>query len=231
MLDPETPDEVREKIASDAKSRIESGGALKHDESWGMRKMAYDIERRTEADYRFYRFAGEKPLLDELDHNLKITDGVLRFRIFRVDPRSPLITPPDPTSMAPRPARKDGRGGSHDDEGDLASVVKRRRVVGPAAPVAPAASEVAPEAPAAAEAAPEAPAAAEAEPEAPAAAEAEPAAEALPSRLRKRLSPRPPHLMRPKPSRPPSPSRIVGGFAIRLRPRGGRDRRMPTYHR
>ena len=56
-----------------------------------MRKLAYEIHQRTEADYRFFRFEGEKPLLDELNHNLKITDGVLRFRIFKVDPRSPVI--------------------------------------------------------------------------------------------------------------------------------------------
>ena len=31
----------------------------------------------------------ESPVLDELDHSLKITDGVLRFRIFKVDPRFP----------------------------------------------------------------------------------------------------------------------------------------------
>src|SRR5207244_3600029 len=71
MLDPEVEDDQRDKIAADARSRIESDGTLKHDESWGMRKMAYDIRQRTEADYRFYRFVGEKPLLDALDHNLK----------------------------------------------------------------------------------------------------------------------------------------------------------------
>jgi small subunit ribosomal protein S6 len=115
MLDPDTSDEQREKIASDARTRIESGGALKHDESWGMRKMAYDINQRTEADYRFYRFVGERPLLDELDHNLKITDGVLRFRIFRVDPRAPLITPPDPSAVTQRaPRRGDRRDGASD---------------------------------------------------------------------------------------------------------------------
>ncbi|HEX6985503.1 MAG TPA: hypothetical protein VF170_09010, partial [Planctomycetaceae bacterium] len=32
--------------------------------------------------------------LDELNHNLRIADGVLRFRIFKVDPTSPAIVPP-----------------------------------------------------------------------------------------------------------------------------------------
>jgi hypothetical protein len=48
MLDPEMPEERREQIASEARRRIESGGALKHDTAWGMRKLAYEIRQRTE---------------------------------------------------------------------------------------------------------------------------------------------------------------------------------------
>ena len=106
MLDPEIPDERREQIASEARKRIESGGSLKHDTSWGMRKLAYEIQQRTEADYRFFRFETEGGLLDDLNHNLRIADGVLRFRVFKVDPRSPAIVPPAPlTTSAATPAR------------------------------------------------------------------------------------------------------------------------------
>ena len=99
MLDPEAPDERRDQIATIARGRIESGGSLKTEKAWGLRKMAYEIQQRNEADYRFFRFETESPLLDELDHNLKITDGVLRFRIFKVDPDAPVIEPPPPTSL------------------------------------------------------------------------------------------------------------------------------------
>jgi small subunit ribosomal protein S6 len=100
MLDPEIPEERREQIASEARTRIESGGQLKHDTSWGMRKLAYEIRQRTEADYRFFRFETQGGLLDELDHNLRIADGVLRFRIFKVDPGSPAIVPPAPVASS-----------------------------------------------------------------------------------------------------------------------------------
>jgi small subunit ribosomal protein S6 len=108
MLDPEAPDERRNQIADEARRRIEGAGTLKHGDSWGTRKLAYEIRQRTEADYRFYRFQGEGPLLDELDHNLKITDGVLRFRIFTVEPGAPLITPPEPQALG---GRREGRRG------------------------------------------------------------------------------------------------------------------------
>jgi small subunit ribosomal protein S6 len=106
MLDPDIPDERREQIVSEARTRIESGGSLKHDATWGMRKLAYEIEQRTEADYRLFRFETDGGLLDDLNHNLRIADGVLRFRIFKVDPRSPAIVPSAPAGAGgPAPAR------------------------------------------------------------------------------------------------------------------------------
>ena len=107
MLDPEAPEERREQIVADARGRIEGAGALKHDTAWGMRKLAYEIRQRTEADYRFFRFQSEPPLLESLDHELKIADGVLRFRIFKVDQRAPMIVPPAPAAAgASRPPRR-----------------------------------------------------------------------------------------------------------------------------
>ena len=115
MLDPEVPDERRDQIASEARGRIESGGDLKHDTAWGMRKLAYEIRQRTEADYRLFRFEADGGLLDELSHNLRIADGVLRFRIFKVDAASPAIVPPAGFSVSASgqgrgPRRPPGRG-------------------------------------------------------------------------------------------------------------------------
>ena len=110
MLDPEAPDERRDQIATDARGRIESSGSLKAEKVWGLRKLAYEVGKRNEADYRFFRFETESPLLDELNHNLKITDGVLRFRIFKVDPESPVIDPPPPAPLASAAPRGPGRG-------------------------------------------------------------------------------------------------------------------------
>ena len=78
--------------------------------------MAYEINKRTEADYRWLRFEAPSELLDSLDHNLKIADGVLRFRIFKVDPDAPVIVPPA-TSAAPGPRERSATG-ARDDRGD-----------------------------------------------------------------------------------------------------------------
>lgn len=116
MLDPEVEEEARNGLADSAQQRIESKGELRHSDAWGIRKMTYEIEKRTEADYRLYRFTGDNELLGELDHNLKIADGILRFRIFKVDPRSPNLSQPEIWSP---PRREDGpRGGRRRDEDD-----------------------------------------------------------------------------------------------------------------
>jgi small subunit ribosomal protein S6 len=109
MLDPEASESDRETVAGDAQKLIESSGTLDHAEGWGMRKMAYEIRQRTEADYRFYRFQGEPALLEQLDHNLKIADGALRFRVFEVDPSTPTSAPPAASQMTAMGGERRGR--------------------------------------------------------------------------------------------------------------------------
>lgn len=118
LLDPTVGAEDRDALANNAKGRIENGGELTNETPWGLRKMAFEIDKHGEADYRYYRFRGEKSLLDELDHNLKITDGVLRFRIFKVDPESPVIIPPDTEQIMKRDESDErGRGRGRGDRG------------------------------------------------------------------------------------------------------------------
>jgi small subunit ribosomal protein S6 len=94
MLDPGPDEAGRDALAQEVRGRIEGGGTLKHENKWGLRKLAYEIGGRNEADYRWFRFEAEAALLDELNHNLRIADGVLRFRIFKVDPDAPVMVPP-----------------------------------------------------------------------------------------------------------------------------------------
>jgi len=209
MLDPETPDERRDEIAGNARQRIESSGSLKAEKAWGLRKLAYEIQLRNEADYRFFRFETESPLLEELDHSLKITDGVLRFRIFRVDPESPVIEPPPPAPLASgasRPGGRRGPGRGRDDYEDRDAAPAPPPAAAPPAEPVPAAAAPPAEATPAAEPPPaEAPPAAEPPPPAPAepaAAPAEPVAPADPAAA----PPEPaPTVAAPEPAPAPAP--------------------------
>ena len=111
MLDPGRDAPARDALAEDAKKQIEASGTLKHENNWGLRKMAYEIARRNEADYRWFRFEAPASLLESLDHSLKIADGVLRFRIFKVDADSPVMVPPAVAAPVPGREGREGRDG------------------------------------------------------------------------------------------------------------------------
>jgi small subunit ribosomal protein S6 len=106
MLDPGQDAPARDAVAGEAKKQIEAEGTLKHENVWGLRKLAYEIKQRNEADYRWFRFEAPSELLEELDHNLKIADGVLRFRIFKVDADTPVMVPPATAAPGPSASRE-----------------------------------------------------------------------------------------------------------------------------
>ena len=74
---------------------IEQTGELVSRHDWGVRATAFEVRKRTDADYHLLQFHGPVELLEQLDHSLKITDGVLRFRITKLRPGTP--PPPDLT--------------------------------------------------------------------------------------------------------------------------------------
>ena len=120
LLDPNAPDERHTQIVGQVQSMIEGSGNLVGAHDWGLRKMAYEIDHRGDAHYHLFQFEGENPLLEQLDHTLKITDGVLRFRIFKVDPDTTSNPPPAvdrPSAVGDgRPDRDDRpRRGRRDD--------------------------------------------------------------------------------------------------------------------
>lgn len=56
-------------------------------DTWGRRKLAHEIDRKTEGTYFVASFQAETPAaaLAELDRVLSFADEVLRFKIVRTD--------------------------------------------------------------------------------------------------------------------------------------------------
>src|SRR5437763_7175796 len=74
-----------------------AGGSIERNEGWGQRAMAYQIRHQREADYHLLQFTAPPTLIEELSHTLRITDGVLRFRVIKVlsgTPAAPSSPPP-----------------------------------------------------------------------------------------------------------------------------------------
>ena len=84
MLDPELAEERQTEIVTRTKELVEkgSGSWLSHD-VWGRRRLAYEIDHKTDGAYHLLQFDVEPTTLDEIARVLKITDGVMRHMATR----------------------------------------------------------------------------------------------------------------------------------------------------
>jgi len=84
MLDVELPDERQQEILDRAQDIVTKGGGTWHgNEPWGRRKLAYEIDHKSEASYHLFTFDCEPATLDELTRVLRITDGAMRHMAVR----------------------------------------------------------------------------------------------------------------------------------------------------
>ena len=58
-----------------------AGGEITRVETWGKRRLSYEIMKQPEGHYFFYRFRGVGALVDELGRHLRIDETVLRHLI------------------------------------------------------------------------------------------------------------------------------------------------------
>jgi small subunit ribosomal protein S6 len=89
LLDTQADDERRTEILDNVQAAIEKSGEVVGRHDWGVRPTVYEIHKRPDADYHLFQFHGGVELLEQLDHTLKITDGVLRFRIIKLREGTP----------------------------------------------------------------------------------------------------------------------------------------------
>lgn len=103
LLDPKAEADAREKIVADARAAIEASGELLRHDGWGERALTYPIDKKANAEYHLLQFhAGDSELLGGLDRTLRITDGVMRFRIIKL--RRGVPDAPDLPATAAAPA-------------------------------------------------------------------------------------------------------------------------------
>jgi small subunit ribosomal protein S6 len=99
MLDPELPDERQTEIVTRTRELIErSGGSWDAHDVWGRRKLAYEIEHKTDGAYHLLTFSAEPEALEEVSRVLKITDGVMRHMAVRRSERRPVGTVASPAA-------------------------------------------------------------------------------------------------------------------------------------
>lgn len=84
MLDPEASTERHDEILARMRETIEkSGGDWTGHEPWGRRKLAFEINKKSEGVYHLVTFIAEPAALDEVTRVLKISEGVMRHMATR----------------------------------------------------------------------------------------------------------------------------------------------------
>ncbi|MCX7714162.1 MAG: 30S ribosomal protein S6 [Clostridia bacterium] len=64
---------------------IAANGSVESVDEWGKRRLAYEINDRTEGYYVLVNFKSDSEFPKELDRNYRITDGILRTIIIKKD--------------------------------------------------------------------------------------------------------------------------------------------------
>ena len=103
MLDPELPEERQDEIIVRVRELVEkSGGTWRSHDAWGRRRLAYEIEKKSEGVYHLVVFESDAATLDEIVRVLKIDDGVMRHMATKHVEGSKTSAPRD-DSAAPLP--------------------------------------------------------------------------------------------------------------------------------
>ncbi len=85
IINPALEDEKKDAAVERVKEVIAADGEVGKVDVWGMRKLAYPIEKKNEGYYVVIEFKASPELPKELDRRLRISDDVMRHIIINKD--------------------------------------------------------------------------------------------------------------------------------------------------
>src|SRR5690606_4419519 len=78
-------DVVKEAIAKFRNILTEGGAEIVHEENWGLRKLAYPIEKESTGFYHLIEFKAPGELISKLEIEYKRDERVMRFLTVKLD--------------------------------------------------------------------------------------------------------------------------------------------------
>ena len=81
IIDPILEDEKKNAVVERVQEIINADGEVSSVDTWGMRKLAYPINKKNEGYYVVVEFNASADLPKELDRRLRISDDVMRHII------------------------------------------------------------------------------------------------------------------------------------------------------
>ncbi len=85
IIDPNKTEEEIAALSEKFKALVEANGTVDEFEDWGKRKLAYEIEDRTEGNYVLIKFTSGPEFPAELKRILGITEGILRSLVVKAE--------------------------------------------------------------------------------------------------------------------------------------------------
>jgi len=65
----------------------QDGGSIEKVDVWGRRRLAYEVDKRTEGIYAVVELKAEPATVKELDRQLSLNESVMRTKVIRPDTR------------------------------------------------------------------------------------------------------------------------------------------------
>jgi len=78
-------EQAKETVQKFRKLLTDKGAQMKHEEDWGLKKLAYPIQKKTTGFYHLFEFEAEGNLVSELEVNYKRDERVIRFLTVSLD--------------------------------------------------------------------------------------------------------------------------------------------------
>ena len=104
-------------LAENATKIIEdNGGKVVKTETWGLRSLAYRIQKNRKAHYVMLEIDAPAPLVAELERQTQINEDVIRYMTVRVDEHE--AGPSAMMRRGERDKRRDDERGDRGDRGD-----------------------------------------------------------------------------------------------------------------
>ena len=86
IVQPDLGDDEIKTLSTKVQDVIASlDGEFKRLEDWGIRKLAYPINKSPRGRYFYLRFDGDSPLIAELERRLRLDDKVYRYQSVKLD--------------------------------------------------------------------------------------------------------------------------------------------------
>src|SRR5690242_10161174 len=92
IVKPDAPEEEVDGFVEQIKQVISSGkGTVEKADKWGVRKLAYRVQKYNEGIYVLVQFSSSPELVREIERRMRVSDLVIKFITVRIDEKTKKI--------------------------------------------------------------------------------------------------------------------------------------------